>query len=227
MKLAPISKSEAARYMGVRGEPDERIRAILDKYEPIVRDKLRPAYVYRETAVCIKADGVYLDAVNAPLTGNDIRKHLSGCGKAVILAATVSAEADKLIRQASVTDMAEALAVDCLCSAAIEQVCDRAEEEIFSAIEAPYRTWRFSPGYGDLPITMQGEVLLALNAQRRIGLTVTESCLLLPSKSVTAIIGISDTPPEETRRRGCESCDLRESCAFSKTGGCGKNEASV
>ena len=217
MELSQVSKSEAARYMGVRGEPDERITAILDNCEPIVRKRLRPAYVYREVEVAFADDGVHLSGVNVPLTGKDIRSHLSGCKKAIIFAATVSAEADKLIRQAAVTDMTESLAYDCLCSAAIEQVCNRAEEEIFAGSKV-YRTWRFSPGYGDLPISLQKELLYALNAQRRIGLTVTANSLLIPSKSVTAIIGVSDEPITQHKKGGCAECNMRGRCAFSKEG---------
>lgn len=222
MTLEPLSKAEAARYMGVRDVPDEAVRALLDRYEPIVRGRLRPAYVYREAAVSFDAEGVHIAGMNAVLTGKDIRRHLDGCGRAVLLATTVSAEADKLIRQTAVTDMAAALAVDCLCSTAVEQVCDRAEEEIFSEVQAPFRTWRFSPGYGDLPISLQRDFLLALNAQRRIGLTVTDSSLLVPSKSVTAIIGISDQPPTSQTERGCASCNMRGRCAFSANGGCAR-----
>ena len=152
MELSPISKSEAARYMGVKGAPTELISEMLDRCEKLVRERVRPKYVYLETSVEFTDDGVVIGAMNEPLTGDDIRRHLKGCTRAVLLAATLSQEADKLIRQAAVTDMAESLAIDCLCSAAVEQVCNRAEEEIFSRYEAPYRTWRFSPGYGDLPI---------------------------------------------------------------------------
>lgn len=217
IKLNCISKAEAARYMGIKGEPDSSITEILDRLEPLVREKIMPKYVYRETPVELTAEGIRLGDVTSVLTGEAIKKHLKGCNKAVILAVTLSAEADKLIRRTAVTDMAESLAADCLCSAAVEQVCDLAEEEIFSQIKAPYRTWRFSPGYGDLPLTLQKDLLLALNAQRRIGLTVTENSLLIPSKSVTAIIGISDEPVEKSGK-GCAYCKLRESCAFSRTG---------
>ena len=222
ISLCPISKSEAARYMGVKGSPDENISEILDRCEEEVRKKLRPNYVYRETAVKVTDEGVWLSAMTVPLTGEDIRRHLQGCTRAVAFAATVSGEADKLIRQAEVRNMAEALAVDCLCSAAIEQVCNKAEEEIFSTVSAPYRTWRFSPGYGDLPITVQKPLLAMLNAQRRIGLTVTESCLLIPSKSVTAIIGISDQPLHLEGKSGCASCNMADRCQFRHNGGCGK-----
>lgn len=218
----PIDIYEAARYMGVKGVPDDNTLRLLEQCEEKVRRCVRPQYVYREATVDISGEEVYLEDVGLHLPGKDISRHLSECSRAVIFAVTLSAAADKLIRQTGVTDMAAALAVDCLCSAAVEQVCNKAEEEIFSVIDAPYRTWRFSPGYGDLPITIQGDFLRALNAQRRIGLTVTDSSLLLPSKSVTAIIGISDKPMNSDTKCGCESCNMRDRCAFSKAGGCGK-----
>lgn len=225
MKLNPISKAEAARYMGVKGKPEPTISALLDEAELAVRNRISPKYVYRETGLRFENGGACLDCMNKPLEGKDIVNHLKECSKVIILAATLTTEADKLIRQAEIRDMAEALVVDCLCSAAIEQVCDRAEEEIFSKLNYPYRTWRFSPGYGDLPITLQKELLAVLNAQRRIGLTVTDSCMLIPSKSVTAIIGVSEKPLNKGLH-GCAVCNMRESCAFSGKGGCGncKNE---
>ncbi len=219
MTLHEISKAEAARYMGVRGVPDSQTAELLDKYEPIVRNSLRPAYVYREAEAELRPDGVYLSGLGVPLKGKSIRELLADCSRAIVMAATVSAEADRLISRISVSDMADALAVDCLCSAAIEQVCDLAEEEIFSQTKAENRTMRFSPGYGDLPIDVQEELLRYLNAWRRIGLTCGESCMLIPTKSVTAIIGISDSLLQE-RKSGCDMCSMRESCFFRNSGEC-------
>lgn len=217
IKLEPISKTETARYMGVKGVPDSRIMEILNRLEPIVRERVRPKYVYRKTSVNFTEDGLFLNDMDASLDGEDIKKHLSGCTSAVVLAVTLSAEADKLIRQTAITDMADSLAVDCLCSSAVEQACNIAEKEIFSAINAPYRTWRFSAGYGDFPLDIQKDLLLFLNAHRRIGLTVTENSLLIPSKSVTAIIGISENPVKHGKK-GCESCRMKDRCAFSASG---------
>lgn len=215
MELREVSIDEAARYMGVRGEPDETVAELIKKADELVRSSIKPKYVFREATVTMAEEGVFLSGMNVPLKGKAIRKHLQGCEKAVLLAATLTSEADKLIRQAAVSNVAFSLAVDCVCSAAVEQVCNMAEEEIFYRINAPYRTWRFSPGYGDLPLDVQGEFLLALNAQRRIGLTATGSSLLVPSKSVTAVIGISERPLEHSPG-GCEQCNMRQGCAFRK-----------
>ncbi len=188
--LSEISKVEAARYMSIRTAPDPMTAELLDKYEKIVRNRLRPAYVYREAFVEPTGEGIQLTGLAVPLTGKSIHKLLEGCTRAIVLAATVSAEADRLIREVSVTDMAAAVVVDALCSAAIEQVCDKAEIEIFGDMPKEQRTYRFSPGYGDLPIELQTNLLNYLNAQRRIGLSCTDSYLLTPTKSVTAIIGV-------------------------------------
>jgi len=212
--LENVSVSETARYMGVKGEPDENVIRLIEKADSAARKAVAPKYVYRVSGVEILSDGVKLSDCGIFLSGDDIKKHFERCGKAVVFAATLSAEADKLIRRAEVTDMAEALAMDCVCSSLIEQFCDKAEEEIFREVKAAYRTWRFSPGYGDLPISVQDELVRALNAQRRIGLTVTPENILIPSKSVTAVIGISEVPVHE-RSGKCEFCNMRGMCAFS------------
>lgn len=219
MKLNMISTHEAARYMGIKGEIPKHVAELLDCTEELVRERLIPKYIYREAKLCYHDDELYAEGISAPLSGTDIKKHLTGCTKAVFIAATLGSEADKLIRQAEVRDMAEALAVDALCSAAVEQVCDRAEEEIFSQLTAPYRTWRFSPGYGDFPLALQKDILNYLNAMRRIGLTVTDTSLLVPTKSVTAVIGVSDKPVEHKAIK-CENCNMNQSCAYRSIGGC-------
>lgn len=78
-------------------------------------------------------------------------------------------------------------------------------------------TWRFSPGYGDLPLETQRELVRVLDTHRKIGVSLTGSCLMMPSKSVTAILGISDTKRDE-RKNKCDFCNNRERCAFRKRG---------
>ena len=70
MELLPISKAEAARYMGVKGEPDRAVSELLDRAEKQVRETLRPKYVYLETDITITDEGVLLGAMSEPLTGH-------------------------------------------------------------------------------------------------------------------------------------------------------------
>ena len=56
-----------------------------------------------------------------------------------------------------------------------------------------------------------------LDAQKRLGLTVTQEHILIPRKSVTAIIGLADHPLKKGAR-GCATCRMRETCMFRKGG---------
>ena len=114
-------------------------------------------------------------------------------------------------------DMAQAVLLDALGSAWVEMGCDAAEKELAARLPGLYLTDRFSPGYGDLPLSVQPEILTATDAMRRLGTQVTQSCLINPRKTVTAVIGIAEEP-QPARVRGCAHCSMREMCAYRKEG---------
>lgn len=93
--------------------------------------------------------------------------------------------------------MASAVVIDAMAGCAIEQVCNKAEEVIRESFPEMNMTWRFSPGYGDMPIDCQKKFVDAVNASREIGLNVSESFIMIPRKSVTAVIGLSKEPIEK------------------------------
>ncbi|MCH5324185.1 MAG: methionine synthase [Eubacterium sp.] len=225
MIIEQLDKNEAIRYLGGK-TVDDNMRVLLEKCEQRLLEVLTPRYAYAvyDTEFC--EDGVKLCGSNVTLTGKDIKAHLDGCEKAVLLCVTAGQNADRLIRTLEAHDLAEAAMTDSLASVAAEQICDRAEQEIFTQLPAVYKTERFSPGYGDLPLSLQPALLTLCDAGRRIGLHATDSLLLTPRKSVTAIIGISDTPKERVKHTtNCDTCPARENCNIRKTGGhCGKNE---
>lgn len=134
-----------------------------------------------------------------------------------MMCATIGSEIDKLIRISQISDMAMAVVLDSFASVAVEQVCQKVDEILAEKYSGKYMTFRFSPGYGDYPIEMQKEYLRILDAPRKIGLTTGDSCLLVPSKSVTAILGISDNPIER-RKRGCAICSMKGKCRFRRNG---------
>ena len=97
--------------------------------------------------------------------------------------------------------------------AAIESVCDDAENQLRREAEASgkYLTDRFSPGYGDMPLEQSKGICRVLSADKNIGLTVSQSGIMIPRKSVTAVMGISQTPVPR-RPSGCEGCSARATC---------------
>ena len=134
-----------------------------------------------------------------------------------MLAATLGADSERMLLRAQTKSAADALILDAVLSAAIEAVCDRMEETLREklAAQALYLTDRFSPGYGDMPLAQSGQICEVLNAGRSIGLTVSQSGILMPRKSVTAVLGISRTQVLR-RPKGCEGCSARQTCAFAR-----------
>ena len=218
IKLDGINIQETLRYLQSENiSPDSDILRLINNCEQKLLKVIEPRYLYSTFDISHTDNSIILDNCTLVLNGKDIRNHLKDCEKVVLFCATISNGADKLIRSAQVSNMAEALVLDSLASVAIEQVCDEVEKIIRSAYPNMYSTWRFSPGYGDLPITTQAEFLNVLNAPKRIGLTTNSSFILTPSKSVTAIVGLSKTPIIR-KNRNCEDCNIAETCAYRKNG---------
>ena len=183
---------------------------LLDKAEQTMLTAAAPRAVYRR-----------LPRTALPLEncGSDLTRHLQGCDEVLLLAATLGAEVDKLLRRMELTDIALAAAADALASVLLEQVCDELENEIRAQIEAQgvFMTGRYAPGYGDCPLELNDALCLAADTVRGCGLAVTPQHLLTPRKSTTAILGIADHPVTGTRA-GCATCHLKETCSFRKRG---------
>ncbi|MBE6562664.1 MAG: hypothetical protein E7660_02890 [Ruminococcaceae bacterium] len=203
-----IDRGEALRFMGMKEAPEGRFLELLAECEREVARLAEPRYTYK---VFDK------DALSDVLLGEDIKEHLEGCEKVIVFAATLGLEIDRYINRLQVLEMASAVAADAVASACIEGFCREADAELSAAFAPLHLTWRFSPGYGDFPIELQRKLLTLIEADKRIGLHVTESCMLLPVKSVTAVIGVSDKPVKKDRQ-SCAVCKMKDTCAFRKEG---------
>lgn len=219
--VTQLNTGEVLRYMGC--PPDRADQALRAQVEACARELLgavHPRWSWRAVEIALEAGGVRL-AGGLLLPGEDLKAHLAGCERAAIFCATLGAEVDALIRRAERLDMGRALTLDCCASAAVEEVCDRIERELQEKFPGCSFPFRYSPGYGDLPLEVQGPLLELLDAPRRAGLCATANHLLTPRKSVTAILGISDGPIEQTKR-SCLGCPAQGSCQYRKAGGhCG------
>jgi len=217
-ELTKINRAEAFRYMGMQGKIPENMEKLADECESRLIAAASPKFhwVYADIAD-VSEDAVTLSEHKLILRGKDISEHLSGCFGTALLCATVGDGVDKLLRTVQSEDMAKAVVCDALASAAVEQVCDIAEKKIGERFERKFTTWRFSPGYGDFPLECQGDFLAAVNAMRTVGVCVNDGGLLTPTKSVTAVIGVSEKPVPQ-KRRGCGTCKLRDKCNFRKNG---------
>ncbi len=208
---------EPLRYLGVRGEPDPALSAELSGVADKLTRAVTPRYIYRVFPVERTAGGTALTGAGLVLSGELARNMLADCGRAALLICTLGAVFEALLRSEQARSMARAAMLDACGSAWVEAGCDAAQAEIAGRFPGAYLTDRFSPGYGDLPLAVQKEICNLLDAPRRLGVQVTDSFLMNPSKSVTAVVGLSDRP-QPARIRGCGFCNLRENCQFRKEG---------
>lgn len=217
IEIHSINKNEALRYLGyLDEEPTYDTLIALEKNEKELLKVIKPRYIYKCFDLIKMEDKVALKDCDLILSGESIAKHLYYCDKAVLMCVTISADVDKLIKKAQVEDLVDAVMLDSLASAAVEQVCDEVEEEIKKEYSNYSTTNRFSPGYGDLPLSIERDWLAVMDAQRKIGLFITHGDMLTPRKSVTAVIGLSDSKIEN--RALCDECEIKEKCEKRKRG---------
>ena len=205
------------RYMGTPPDrAEEALRDLARQCAHRVGELAEPKWLSVTADVEFTPDGVKLDS-GLLLPGVDLARHLEGCRRAVVFCLTLGAQVDAAIRREEHADVLRALALDCAASAAVELLCDQVEETLRARFPGCFFPYRFSPGYGDLPLTVQPALLSLLDAPRRAGLCAGESCILTPRKSVTAILGVSETPVPRHRQR-CARCAVFSSCRFRKEG---------
>ena len=185
-----VDKAEILRYAGVRGEADGDIIALLDECLALAKDKLRYDTCFCEVNVSISGDEVHLG--NIAVCSHSLSRALCDCDRAVVFAASVGLEIDRLIVRQSAISPARALLLEAIGNERVESLCDALCSDIAAEkMRYGYKTRpRFSAGYGDMPLAAQKDIFALLDCQKRIGVSLNQSLLMTPSKSVTAIIGI-------------------------------------
>ena len=151
-------------------------------------------------------DGILSVDARIDLHYGDLQKLLSGCGRCLFVAGTLGAELDRRLRYYSAFDMVRYVIMDAAANALVEETCDKLQE----SLPFPSLTFRFSPGYGDVPVTLQRDLLRILDAGRRIGLALTPTMMMTPQKSISGIVGIGTGNGERT----CGGCRLYEDCEY-------------
>lgn len=215
-----IPDDEVMRYLGYHGTaPDERISGLVKDIHAVFAAGVSPKSVYgiwdcKVDSLTVTFDGFTIKSEN-------LARRLAGCGRAALLAATLGAEADTLIRRFSVQDMEKAVIAQAVCTVMIDSYCDKVEDEIAKKRELAglCGTKRFSPGYGDFDIACQKDIVKLLYCDRSIGLTLTSGFMLVPSKSVTAVIGYFEEKKHSSEsgsggRCADKQCGVYSSCEF-------------
>lgn len=213
-----IPLKEVGRYMGLgRSQPDAQLGGLMEKALADFQKAANYTACFMEVPVFIAE--AKTDFGTFCTEGKSLAKHLAGCDRAILFAATTGIETERQRKRAFVTSPSLALVLDAVGTAAIESFCDLLCREW--AEEHPGQTFRsrFSPGYGDLPLNAQKPLLDALHANQNAGISLTDALLMIPQKSVSAIIGMEQTdhtaekPAVCSKRDHCPTCGQQD-CTF-------------
>ena len=210
----PINRKEILRYAGAKESLFET-EALLDICLSEVMDKLtyKVCCAHFPLSFCNEC----IDLSFMKIKSFALRKNLKDCSSFVLFAATVGIELDRLISRYGRISPSKALMMQAIGAERIESLCDAFDNMVADEARKMGKSTmqRFSPGYGDFPIDAQKDFFRVLDPYRKIGLSLNESLLMSPSKSVTAIIGIADKEVK-TAKTDCGLCNKKD-CTFRRT----------
>mgnify|MGYP000420942907 CR=1 FL=1 len=199
-----LDSKEIARYLGSRGaDLWPEAAALAADCQRELEGTVTPRTLGRRLSLSLFAG-----------QSRDLDHHLRHCTEGILFAVTLGAETDRLLRRWSAQSMAKAAVGQAVCAVWLDQLCaDYCDSFLPTLDEGQYLTPAFSPGYGDVPLAMQTDIFRVLDCSRKIGLTLNESLLMSPSKSVTAIFGVTDRAGEDCAGAGCAACG-KQDCAY-------------
>ena len=216
-----INKKEIYRYLGIqRPGPEPATVSLVDSViaELMVTALLRE--FHQDFPVHVLQDDEHtIDFGFFRTHSRSLEKNLKGCSRIIMMAATIGSKVDLLLRRYSLTQTSRGVVMQAASAEFIESwcnlICDRLKTEY--AAKGLFLRPRFSPGYGDFSLENQKNLFQVLQVEKRVGIALTDSLLMLPSKSVTAVIGAGD---EDLMcvKEGCEVCS-KSNCLYRRNTG--------
>ncbi len=215
--LPPVDTREALRYARAGAEPAPQTLALLAETQAEALPVLSPRACYTIVPAQVQENRVGLGPDGElAVESRDLARSLRGCSQALLFVATIGLEWDRLIARNGRISPGKALLLQSLGAERIEALCDAFCHTIAQRLATQGLSLRprFSPGYGDLPLAFQTPLLSALDSWRQIGVSLNESLLMSPSKSVSAIAGITTQPCADAPRHSCTECAQRSACPY-------------
>lgn len=205
---------ELLRYLGCKNGtvPDQNLTDLIAQCKQELEQAASPRVIWREYPLCIQDHSIDMTCLQTQ--SKSLERNLKDCERVLLFAATLGSRVDVLLHRYNMTQMSKAVVMQAASVAMLETFCDEQNQKLKEEYEEKgwYLRPRFSPGYGDFSLECQRQIAPALELNKRIGVTLTDSLLMAPSKSVTAVIGVSRLPRNCTVQ-GCEACAKRD-CAY-------------
>lgn len=206
----PWDEGEILRYLGYgRQKPEENVAELIRQCERELEDMAAPKACWREFPMAIREHVVDMTCLRT--TSKSLERNLKDCERILLFGATLGSRVDVLLQRYGRLQMSKAVVLEAASVTMLESWCDWKNELLRREFQEKgwYMRPRFSPGYGDFPLECQRGVDRALELGKRIGVTLTDSLLMVPSKSVTAVMGLSRKPRACTVH-GCEACGKKD-----------------
>ena len=216
-----VDRPEVLRSLGYAGQPlDVALDGRIDDAIARCLAVSNPGFTYRMYPVDVDASrgDVRLVGTTLVLRGADILAHLDGASGCAVMVATAGLGNERELRRLSMLNGLDGMLFDAASSALAEAVADACNAQVVAEAKARglFAKWRYSPGYGDLPLSLQPDIIRVLGADKRLGVVATDSHLLIPAKSVTAFVGLFTTPQDE--KRTCANCGFAPYCTLRQKG---------
>lgn len=226
-----IEKAEVLRYLRYKGqEIESSFSEKIDLAIEQTRSIITPRAVYERYPLKFFEDRIEVEGTSLVFNSKDISRLLRDCDECILFAATIGTKVEMETRKAEYVDLAKSLIMDSAATTFVERTCDYIQEIIEKDVEKFGKciTMRYSPGYGDLPIECGKEILNILQSRKKIGLTTSGSGLMIPRKSVSAIIGIYDSSKDDNvdkdnkvkkGKKSCLDCPNYNNCIYRRESG--------
>lgn len=203
-----IPLNQIQRYLGMGGvDLDGELLHVVNECRPLLMNAIDAKACYVEMPVSIKENVVDIGAFK--VESLNLSKILRGCDRVILIAATLGPHVDMLIRRENVKSKARGMVINAIAITAIESYMGCINKKLKEEYEGENLRPRYSPGYGDVPLNVQKDLLNVLDTNRKIGVSLTESLLMLPEKSVSAFIGIAKDGCMHLDK-DCDICSKRD-----------------
>lgn len=220
---ASIDIDEALSYLGYKGQRlDPLLSETLDSVKAEVENlPIKALSRYFPIIDNPQKDSIDFKNCSLDLKGRDIRTHLKDAIGAYLVIITLGYDSERLIKREFAVSNTRGLLTDACASAYVEAGANALSDMVSRDASACnlITNSRFSPGYGDLSLDVQEPLLDALNAKRLLGISITDAGLLIPMKTITAIIGAFPEPlaANDSAKR-CDICAIKDRCTIRKQG---------
>nr|WP_300850933.1 vitamin B12 dependent-methionine synthase activation domain-containing protein [uncultured Acetatifactor sp.] len=210
-----LDRNEILRYMGATTGGDI-LGDMIDRAEKEVIAASRPKHVFKHIDIAVNIEKGKVNLAGTDIRSRDLAAHLNGCNEGFLFACTLGVGVDSLVKRYGLTEIYMLPVVQATAAAYTEFCADSAQKEIetYASRQSLYMRPRYSPGYGDFQLSCQKFIFDALQIPKNIGISLTDSFLMVPFKSVTAVIGLS-SDPTQCHINKCMSCTAKN-CPFRK-----------